>query len=322
MTSMQSPNGNDCGQGVIQDFISDYQEDDDHGYSDASFEDEEAQDYSSDGQSDHYGADGNDGDLNSGNEEHGGASGDEDEEETGVKMEHDQDNIKDVLLFPESIITMSDLSVMLSKSNRYDEDYPKPQPYQATISTFEVKSQVMGYITSTGRRVAHWIISAGITTVLLEIFKDSVFTTAQTLTTGHWDQDGPTLWTQADPHHHHITAEDWYPLPLIKGTVFTPVPTGSQEDKRHACSDIWVWRTLGTLQRSLEMSPVMLGSLAANAFPSQMYGTKLKVFWTGTPDKVDDRVMTRRTYGDCPTQSPNPCIRTTRTSPSTMRWNS
>ena len=31
MTSLQSPNGNDCGQGVIQDFISDYQEDDDHG---------------------------------------------------------------------------------------------------------------------------------------------------------------------------------------------------------------------------------------------------------------------------------------------------
>ena len=47
----------------------------------------------------------------------------------------------------------------------------------------------------------------------------------------------------------------------------------------------------------------MLGTLAANAFPSQMYGTKLKVFWTGTPDKVDDRVMTRRTYGACPTQT-------------------
>ena len=41
MTSLQSPNGNDCGQGVIQDFISDYQEDDDHGYSDNSSEDEE-----------------------------------------------------------------------------------------------------------------------------------------------------------------------------------------------------------------------------------------------------------------------------------------
>jgi hypothetical protein len=50
------------------------------------------------------------------------------------------------------------------------------------------------------------------------------------------------------------------------------------------------------------MSPVMLGSLAANPFPLQMYGTKLKVFWTGTPDKVDDRVMTRRTNRDCPTQ--------------------
>ena len=87
MTSLQSPNRNDCGQGVIQDFISDYQEDDDHGYSDDSFEDEQAQDYSSDGQSDHYGADGNDGDLNSGNEEHGGASGDEDEEETDDEME-------------------------------------------------------------------------------------------------------------------------------------------------------------------------------------------------------------------------------------------
>ncbi len=31
MTSLQSPNGYDCGQGVIQDFISDNQEDDDHG---------------------------------------------------------------------------------------------------------------------------------------------------------------------------------------------------------------------------------------------------------------------------------------------------
>ena len=31
----------------------------------------------------------------------------------------------------------------------------------------------------------------------------------------------------------------------------------------------------------------MLGSLAADAFPLQMYETKLKVFWTGTPDKVD-----------------------------------
>ena len=50
MTSLQSPNGNDCGQGVIQDFISDYQEDEDHGYSDDSFEDEQAQDYSSGGQ--------------------------------------------------------------------------------------------------------------------------------------------------------------------------------------------------------------------------------------------------------------------------------
>jgi hypothetical protein len=35
------------------------------------------------------------------------------------------------------------------------------------------------------------------------------------------------------------------------------------------------------------MSPTMLGSLAADAFPLQMYETKLKVFWTGTPDKVD-----------------------------------
>ena len=50
MTSLQSPNGNDCGQGVIQDFISDFQEDDDHGYSDSSFEDDQAQGYSSDGQ--------------------------------------------------------------------------------------------------------------------------------------------------------------------------------------------------------------------------------------------------------------------------------
>ena len=44
MTSLQSPNGNDCGQGVIQDFISDYQEDDDHGYPDNSFEKEEEAD--------------------------------------------------------------------------------------------------------------------------------------------------------------------------------------------------------------------------------------------------------------------------------------
>ncbi len=44
MTSLQSPNGNDCGQGVIQDFISDYKEDDDHGYPDNSFEDEEKPD--------------------------------------------------------------------------------------------------------------------------------------------------------------------------------------------------------------------------------------------------------------------------------------
>ena len=87
--------------------------------------------------------------------------------------------------------------------------------------------------------------------MLLDIFKDYAFTTAQTLTMGQWDQDGPTLWTQADPHHHHITAEDWYPLPPIKGTVFTPVPTGSQEDKPLACSDIWVlentWDIAGTL---------------------------------------------------------------------------
>ncbi len=42
----------------------------------------------------------------------------------------------------------------------------------------------------------------------------------------------------------------------------------------------------------------MLGTLAANAFPSQMYSTRFKVFWTGTPDKVDDRVTTRHTYGN------------------------
>ena len=35
------------------------------------------------------------------------------------------------------------------------------------------------------------------------------------------------------------------------------------------------------------MSPIMLGSLAADAFLLYMYETKLKVFWTGTPDKVD-----------------------------------
>jgi hypothetical protein len=186
MTSLQSPNENDCGQGVIQDFISD-QEDDDHGYSDDSFEDEQAHDYSSDGQSDHYGADGNDGDLNSGNEEHGGASGDEDEEETDDEMEDAEalfDGIpatsavmKDIFLFPESIITINGPSVVLSKSNRDDEDHSKPQPYQATTITFEVKSHVKGYIKSTSRIAAPWIISAGITSVLLEIFKDSTFIT-------------------------------------------------------------------------------------------------------------------------------------------------
>ena len=46
------------------------------------------------------------------------------------------------------------------------------------------------------------------------------------------------------------------------------------------------------------MSPVMLGSLAANAFPLQMYGTRLKEFWMETQNKVDDRVMTRHTYGN------------------------
>ena len=35
------------------------------------------------------------------------------------------------------------------------------------------------------------------------------------------------------------------------------------------------------------MSPIMLGSLAADAFHLQLYETKLKVLWTGTPDKVD-----------------------------------
>ena len=35
------------------------------------------------------------------------------------------------------------------------------------------------------------------------------------------------------------------------------------------------------------MSPVMLGSLAADAIPLQLDETKLKVLWTGTPDKVD-----------------------------------
>jgi len=176
--------------------------------------------------------------------------------------------MKDVFLFLESIITISDTGVVFCNSNRYAEDYSEPQPYQATISTFEVKNQVMGYITSDGRRAAPWIISAGITTVLLDIFKDSAFTTAQTLTTGHWDQDGPTLWTQADPHHHHIAAEDWYPLPLVKGTVFTPVPTGSQEDKPHACPgspDIWVLENTWDIAALVGMSPVMLGSLAANA---------------------------------------------------------
>ena len=113
---------------------------------DIRFEDEQAQDYSSDGQSDHYGADENDGDLNLGNEEPDGDSDDEDEEETDDEMEDDQAwfgcipatsaVMKDVFLFPESIITISDPSVVLSKSNRYDEHYPKPQPYQATISTF------------------------------------------------------------------------------------------------------------------------------------------------------------------------------------------
>jgi hypothetical protein len=35
------------------------------------------------------------------------------------------------------------------------------------------------------------------------------------------------------------------------------------------------------------MSPIMLGSLAADAIPLQLDETKLKVLWTGTPDKVD-----------------------------------
>ena len=46
------------------------------------------------------------------------------------------------------------------------------------------------------------------------------------------------------------------------------------------------------------MRPAMLDNLAANAFPSQTYGTKLHVFWTETPDRIDIRVLTRQTYGN------------------------
>jgi hypothetical protein len=159
----------------------------------------------SDGQSDRYGAVWHDGDLNSGNEEPGKASDDEDEEDTDDEMEDGEaefDGIpatsavmKDVFLFPESIITISDTGIVFSKSNRCADDYSKPQPYQATTFTWMVKSHVKGYIMSPSSKAAPWIISAGITTVLLEIFNDSTFITAQTLTTGQWAQDGPMLWT-------------------------------------------------------------------------------------------------------------------------------
>jgi hypothetical protein len=80
-----------------------------------------------------------------------------------------------------------------------------------------------------------------------------------------------TLWTQANPHHHHITVDDWYPLHPIKGTVFTSAPTGSQEDKPHACPDIWVLENTWDIAAFVGMSrPAMIGTLTADAFPSQI----------------------------------------------------
>jgi hypothetical protein len=167
-------------------------------------------------------------------------------------------SMKDVFLFPNSTITLSVAGNVLSKSMRYVEDRSTLQPFEATTSASLVKHHVISYIRSSYRRSSPWIISAGINTVLLEIFGNSTMLTLQILITGQWNQDGPTLWTQASP-------------------------------------DIWVLENTLDIEAFMGMIPAMLDNLAANAFPPQTYGFKLHVFLTGTPDRMDNRVLTRHT---------------------------
>ena len=76
--------------------------------------------------------------------------------------------------------------------------------------------------------------------------------------------------------------------PRLSPSATEDVPITSVEDRAdlHApcCSGGGIAAAL------VGMSPIMLGSLAADAFPLQLNETKLKVLWTGIPegpDKVD-----------------------------------
>ena len=57
--------------------------------------------------------------------------------------------MKDVFLFPETTLTISDTGVVLSKSNRYAEDHSKPQPYQATTFAGEESCQGLHHVAKT-----------------------------------------------------------------------------------------------------------------------------------------------------------------------------
>ncbi len=89
---------------------------------------------------------------------------------------------------------------MLSKATMYVEDFPVPQPVESTTTVSLVKNHVITYIKASGRIASPRIISAGINITLMEIFSDSTLLTVQTLITGLWIMDGPTSWTQAEPH--------------------------------------------------------------------------------------------------------------------------
>ena len=73
--------------------------------------------------------------------------------------------------------------------------------------------------------------------------------------------------------------------PRLSSSATEDVPITSVEDRAdlHApCGSGG-----GIAAALVGMSPIMLGSLAADAYPLQLDETKLKVLWTGTPDKVD-----------------------------------
>ena len=167
---------------------------------------------------------------------------------------------------------------MLSKSIRYVEDYPTPQPSETTTTLLLVHNHVMDYINAPGLVASPWIISAGVNLTVMEIFGGSTLLTVQTLITGHWYLEGPSVWTQADPHPYNtIHADHSLSLPT-KGTVYT---TDCFTQKPHVAPDILVLEHALDIAALMGMDPVMIDDLAADAFPSHMHENTLHVFWTG-----------------------------------------